>query len=51
MEKFEELSFGEMQEVEGGWMKELITAGFAYCVYLYDNKDRFVEGFKKGWDL
>nr|WP_281257426.1 class IIb bacteriocin, lactobin A/cerein 7B family [Mongoliibacter ruber] len=50
MEKFKELSFEEMQEVEGGWLKEAITAGFAYCVYLYDKRDRFIEGIKKGWE-
>ncbi|EOZ99332.1 hypothetical protein A33Q_0710 [Indibacter alkaliphilus LW1] len=50
MEKFEELSFEEIKEVNGGWLKEAITAGFAYCVYLYDNRERFIEGIKKGWE-
>jgi hypothetical protein len=51
MDKFKELSFEEMQELDGGWLKEIVTAGFAYGVYLYDNMDRFVEGVKKGYNL
>jgi hypothetical protein len=50
MEKFEELSYEDMQEVNAGWLKEIVTAGFAYGVYLYDNREKFVEGFLIGWN-
>jgi hypothetical protein len=44
------LNSNEMESTNGGWLKEIITAGFAYGVYLYDNRQKYVEGFLKGWN-
>ena len=44
------VSIEEMKEVEGGWLKTLVGVVVGYSIYLYDNRDRFVEGFKEAYN-
>lgn len=50
MEKFKELSFEEMQEVDGGFWAA-ISVGIAVvgaCIYVYNNASDMAAGFRDG---
>jgi hypothetical protein len=44
-----ELSLTEMKKIDGGIGFSLIIALIGVAVYLYDNREDLVEGFKEGY--
>ena len=52
MPSVQELGREELREVEGGNPLSAIAAAIAIagaCIYVYNNFDDFVEGYKEGW--
>ncbi|WP_312923009.1 hypothetical protein [Empedobacter brevis] len=47
--QLQELTIDEQVNIDGGWLKTVVGLVAGTAVYMYDNREKFYEGFKEGW--